>query len=605
MSTIHDVSDKRLSAILPLLACVSCTASLLSEGGKIRCSSCSRVYPLRSGVPVILPEDMEEPGIGTVSAEEPVSKHPYSPAALEIIEANVGGWVLDLGAGGKLTRFDNVVQIDIFRYPMTDVVGTADRLPFRDNAFRAVVSQAVFEHLQYPEWAAAEIRRVLQPNGVAKIDTAFLQPEHGYPHHFFNASETGLRHWFREFDIRWSGVEPYQHPKWSLSWFLGVYLDRVESTASTLLRGSTLDQVLGALLRSGEASATSLDGPILEALDTLPAHAHRILAAGVSVHAVNPPKTFLTPDFLVSDASTSVRGDPNEAARKLITAKDESDLLHTQLSAFREQYILAMDKARYLAQFYPGRAILAHLGLRAWCQFKLAALLRATLPRSLWFRLRQAATHRRLASTAISAKSRLPQPFVTIIVEPNDVLLLTVSFFSLVRQTYSAWELILLETVQQGPGVRRAMNDFSMLDERVRVVPAALEKSDRLQEAVPYAKGEYRLWLPEGATLSFDAIRQSVTLVRNRPNSYFVLADLEWVDAEQAQSIRCFNTAKLFEQHRDIAGPHMAFVFVRNTPLRPESGPLSRDSAVSSEAAHIPEVLFRFTNYESLKTLHS
>ena len=68
---------------------------------------------------------------------------------------------------------------------------------------------------------------VENPDGTLRIDTAFLQPEHGYPHHFYNATETGLRHWFRDFDIEWSGVDSYQHPQWSLSWFLGIYLDRV------------------------------------------------------------------------------------------------------------------------------------------------------------------------------------------------------------------------------------------------------------------------------------------------------------------------------------------------------------------------------------------
>ena len=83
-----------------------------------------------------------------------------------------------------------------------DVASSADCLPFADNTFDAVISQAVFEHLQYPELAMQEIRRVLKPGGLVKIDTAFLQPEHGYPYHFFNVTETGLLHWLRDFDVQ-------------------------------------------------------------------------------------------------------------------------------------------------------------------------------------------------------------------------------------------------------------------------------------------------------------------------------------------------------------------------------------------------------------------
>jgi Methyltransferase domain len=90
--------------------------------------------------------------------------------------------------------------------------------------FDAVISQAVFEHLQHPAAAASEVWRTLKTDGTTKIDTAFLQPEHAYPHHYFNATEAGLKHWFRDFEIQWSGVEPYQHPKWALLWFLDVYL---------------------------------------------------------------------------------------------------------------------------------------------------------------------------------------------------------------------------------------------------------------------------------------------------------------------------------------------------------------------------------------------
>ena len=321
----HAQTTNRLVAITALLACPSCGGPLqLISDTSLQCGGCQRRYPVRAGVPILLPESMPEPGVGTVSADDPVSRHPYSPAALEIIAAHHDGWVLDLGAGGKFQRWDNVIQVDIFRYPMTDVVATADRLPFRDNAFKAVISQAVFEHLQYPEWAAAEIRRVLQPGGAAKIDTAFLQPEHGYPHHFYNATETGLRHWFRDFDIQWSGVEAYQHPKWSLTWFLGVYLDRIGEAQAAALRGATLQQLLDALDSSSQGRVESEHVPILAALDSLPAHAERTLAAGVSVHLINPVKG--APESKAHHADTvSMHG--VEDVRKLIAAREENALL--------------------------------------------------------------------------------------------------------------------------------------------------------------------------------------------------------------------------------------------------------------------------------------
>ena len=119
----------RLAAITPLLACPSCGGRLKSLSPTfLGCVSCERRYPVRAGVPILLPESMSEPGVGTVSADDPVSRHPYSPAALEIIANHRDGWVLDLGAGGKLQRWDNVIQLDIFRYPMTDVVAFVKKI---------------------------------------------------------------------------------------------------------------------------------------------------------------------------------------------------------------------------------------------------------------------------------------------------------------------------------------------------------------------------------------------------------------------------------------------------------------------------------------------
>lgn len=584
----------RLTAITALLACPSCGGRLqLVSCGSMECANCQRSYPVRAGVPILLPDSMSEPGVGAVSADDPVSRHPYSPAALEIINAHQNGWVLDLGAGGKLQRWGNVIQVDIFRYPMTDVVATADRLPFRDNTFKAVISQAVFEHLQYPEWAAAEIRRVLQPGGVAKIDTAFLQPEHGYPHHYYNATETGLRHWFRDFDIGWSGVEAYQHPKWSLTWFLGVYLDRIGETQAATLRATTLQQLLGALDRSGRGVTEPADAPILSALDSLPSHVERSLAAGVSVHLVNPVKEdkggFPTP----LSGNSPLQG--IDDVRKLIACREENALLRYERAVMREQHVVAMDRTRYLNRFYPGHGSVEHLVLPAWRPFRMAALMRNLLPRQAWFKVRHMAMRMQpRPAVAPGLPGSLPAPFVSVILEPEDSLALISTFFSLVRQTYSGWELILLETTGQSTALRQTIDDLSSLDERVHIISELSNTARRIGKSKMVAQGEYCLYLPDGTTLAFDAIHHFVTLARDRPNTRFIAADLEHGDPELATPMRCYNTVQAALACSREGWPPL-FTLERHSIK-------SRNEVVSSEGernfeadsvALIPKVLFR------------
>ena len=97
-------------------------------------------------------------------------------------------------APGCVTPLDNVVNYEIVDYDTTDVIGLGDTLPFNDCVFDAVISIAVLEHVRYPFACAAEIVRVLKRGGELECSVPFLQPLHGYPHHYYNMTSQGLRH---------------------------------------------------------------------------------------------------------------------------------------------------------------------------------------------------------------------------------------------------------------------------------------------------------------------------------------------------------------------------------------------------------------------------
>lgn len=590
---------ERLAKILPLLACPACRGWLrLCGPHALQCQGCEASYPVRQGVPILLPANMQEAGVGFVDSNDPVSRHPYSPNALEIIESSKQGWVLDLGAGGKLLYAPHVLQVDIFRYPMTDVVATADCLPFRDNAFRAVLSQAVFEHLQYPEAAAAEIRRVLQPHGVLRIDTAFLQPEHGYPHHFYNATETGLRHWFRDFDIEWSGVDTYQHPKWALSWFLDVYTDRMDAGQAALLRTTEVGSLLKALQRSAAGTPELHDLPVLQALDSLPAHELRTLAAGVSIQARNPAKTFAP-----AHEPAAALGPPGQlqhepaVIRELIAVRQEVQNLQTQLATAHEAYAVAVDRGNYMAQW-----AFFELDLKApldssfkpRLRFAMSAIARLLLAPDRWMKLRAAAHSRGFALPRGQQKTRAQEPFFTIIVAPAHVSSFIKVFFALTHQTYTAWELMVLEYPGQPAGVRYLLHDLLLRDERVRALNALGDSAaERLTHAHTHARGQYVLNLPEDAVPVHRALQTVYTVLRSRPATRTVVGDLEHAPSELSPALRCYGLP-LVDAPVD-GRTEFSFVFHAKPGQEGRDEVAARLTVARGMLVHIPEVLFRQT----------
>jgi hypothetical protein len=64
----------------------------------------------------------------------------------------------------------------------------------------------------------SEILRVLKPGGKVFIHTAFLQPLHEPPWHFFNCTRFGLLQWFKQFELVDVCVSENFNPIFALSW---------------------------------------------------------------------------------------------------------------------------------------------------------------------------------------------------------------------------------------------------------------------------------------------------------------------------------------------------------------------------------------------------
>lgn len=101
---------------------------------------------------------------------------------------------MDCGGGERRYGDDRVINLETRRWPTVDVVGSALDLPFDDDAFDVILSQAVLEHVPEPHVAMAEMVRCLKPGGTLLVEAAFMQPGHLWPHHYFNITINGMRH---------------------------------------------------------------------------------------------------------------------------------------------------------------------------------------------------------------------------------------------------------------------------------------------------------------------------------------------------------------------------------------------------------------------------
>ena len=177
------------------LCCPECGASEM-DTAEWSCRACGVQRSMHSGVPSFITEALAEDY--RIVDTDNVSAHPYAPSILEILDAvtKIGGMAVDCGSGSRSYRSEHLVQTEIKPYDNVDLLAVNQRLPFSDNSFDAVLSLDVLEHVTDPFAGARELARVLKPGGLLFVNVPFLQVEHGYPHHYFNATRMGLRQLF-------------------------------------------------------------------------------------------------------------------------------------------------------------------------------------------------------------------------------------------------------------------------------------------------------------------------------------------------------------------------------------------------------------------------
>ncbi|MGE5778710.1 MAG: glycosyltransferase [Hyphomicrobiales bacterium] len=201
-----------LAILLDVLRCPETGEPLRIAGAELESTMSKRRWPLVDGRPVFTQDGLS---VQRQSADHFSNVLPNE--AVKIIEAAEGP-VLNLSAGGTARWYPNVIEVEYSIFRNTDVVADAHRLPFKEELFSAVICLNAFEHYREPAGVLAEIKRILRPGGSLFLHTAFLQPLHEAPHHYFNCTKYGLAEWLRDFNVVKIGVSDNLNPAFAFSW---------------------------------------------------------------------------------------------------------------------------------------------------------------------------------------------------------------------------------------------------------------------------------------------------------------------------------------------------------------------------------------------------
>ena len=172
------------------------------------------------------------------------SLHQLSEYGAELSNGLPGYWVTelgnnpnkiyaDIGAGLRSFVYQNCVTVEVYPSRSVDIlIDPHCQLPFKSVSLDGIGCFAVLEHVNKPWELASEFARIVKPGGKIFIDWPFLQPVHGSPSHYYNATRAGLSSLFAEkFDIEELYTGRFQGPDYTVHWVLNTLLSCVKDDA--------------------------------------------------------------------------------------------------------------------------------------------------------------------------------------------------------------------------------------------------------------------------------------------------------------------------------------------------------------------------------------
>ncbi len=165
------------------------------------------------------------------------------------VEANQSKSYLDLGCGLRKRVHENCLYLEVYPSITADIIVEPTCLyPIATNSLDGIGCFAVLEHTLKPWVVIQEMHRMLKPGGKVFIDWPFLQPVHGFPSHYFNATRMGLSSLFGVgFEIDFCATLPHQTPDYTISWVLGKMIRELPDTK---VRNRVLNMPVRDLLES-------------------------------------------------------------------------------------------------------------------------------------------------------------------------------------------------------------------------------------------------------------------------------------------------------------------------------------------------------------------